>query len=361
MEFKAKMYEVNKDIFSVGTWNGTAYTEKDLESLEKNFNERTDIKVPLKIDLFKNVKTEEDRHGGMPAVGWVTEVKKVGKKLFARITDIPLRVKELIENKAYRQVSIEMRRIVIQKDVMNILTGIALLGVEQPGVSNLDEFGKFYDFKEQEELQDLEKVYFAYDEQTLKKGEEMELETKVKELEAKNAELVKQLEENKKLVIDLEADKAAKEKELNDLKEKDAGFKAEARTAEIKKFIADKIAEGKLLPKHEAMVSEIMLNVGEEVKVKFKEGDTEEDISIVKMFEKVIDSMPNLVKFEEMSQAGKNQDDFTEFKYDDSKAGTESSQKLDFATQKIKTEKNCSYEVALKEASNKYPDLSEVK
>ena len=98
-----------KDIFSVGTWNGDEYTEADIDEMIKNFellSREQNYKVPLKVDFFKD--TKKNAHGGQPAVGWITKLRKEGKKLFAQIDNIPKTVKELIDTKAYRQVSAEI-------------------------------------------------------------------------------------------------------------------------------------------------------------------------------------------------------------------------------------------------------------
>jgi len=124
-----------KEIFSVGTWNGIEFSEKDLDELISNFNTLKDsFKVPLKFGH------DEDHKDGQPAIGWISRVFKEGGKLLADFTDIPKTVFDAINAKLYRTISVEiLLNAKINGDrFFNVLDAVALLGADRPAVSNLN-------------------------------------------------------------------------------------------------------------------------------------------------------------------------------------------------------------------------------
>lgn len=126
----------NMEIFEVGEYKNGKYkaTEKRLEEIVENFRELKDrIKVPLKL-------THDKVEG---AYGWVSNLKKKGKKLFADFKYVPKKVYDLLVNKkAFARPSIELMPEFEGKE--NVLSGVAFLGSELPEVDSLDDLLDLY-------------------------------------------------------------------------------------------------------------------------------------------------------------------------------------------------------------------------
>ncbi|HEX7011945.1 MAG TPA: hypothetical protein VF161_04330, partial [Steroidobacteraceae bacterium] len=130
------------EIFKVGTWKGLPFDERDLDDIVKNFEELRDVhKVPLKLGH----SGDRDTPKGMPALGWVKAVRRVGEKLVADFTNVPSKLVEAIRQKRYRTVSIEllMGARMGQKVFGHLLDAVALLGAEQPAVLGLGDLDQF--------------------------------------------------------------------------------------------------------------------------------------------------------------------------------------------------------------------------
>jgi hypothetical protein len=333
-------FSADKDIFSVGKWNGDNYSEEDLQEMVANFErlsaENQNFRVPLKVDFFKD--TKKNPHGGQPAVGWITKLSKVGQKLYAHIENIPRAVKDLIETKAYRQVSAEIlwNMKYGEERLRRVLTGVALLGVEFPGVGNLEEFGKLYKYETQE-LEEF-KQYITEEAETMTPEEIQKLQ------DEKNA-LEMAVEEGKKYALKLEEEKKEHEKKAAELANSQ-------RQEQIKLFVDKMVKEGKVLPKHVGSVSMILENIDGQKLVKYAAADgAEKEESVLKMFEAFIEDMPKLVEFKEkakdekqeilnMTEKEEMQENLKTFSaIDESEGGDVESQKFDFLVKKY-MEKN---------------------
>ena len=68
--------------------NGHEYTEKDLEEIVNGFHTtKNELKPYLKFGHDNKQKLAQD--SGMPALGWVENLRKVGNKLVADFVKIP--------------------------------------------------------------------------------------------------------------------------------------------------------------------------------------------------------------------------------------------------------------------------------
>lgn len=128
------------EIFSVGKWNNQTFTERDLDKMVDSFNKvRQTVKPWIKIGHDDDQKLLQKE--GLPSAGWVENMRRQGGKLVADFVDIPKKIYELIEKKAYRKVSIELFKNVeiLESKFDFLITGVALLGAETPGVLNLKD------------------------------------------------------------------------------------------------------------------------------------------------------------------------------------------------------------------------------
>jgi len=233
------------EIFSAGTWNGDKYTNKDLDEMVNAFNETSESIRPF-LKLGHSDKQALLESEGLPAAGWVGKIYRNGSKLMADFIDIPNKIYELIENKAYRKVSVEIYSGVKIKDKnYNLLIGaIALLGAETPGVMNLSDilsrFGlKGYDsIKSYASSQNDVKIneYSIENEININKGDPMQkteneiaLEIKLKQA---NEKLDQANTDNKTYKADIET----KDNELKDVKEANKEALKTAQEMELKAF-----------------------------------------------------------------------------------------------------------------------------
>lgn len=250
-------YSINGvEIFSVGKWNGDDYTMDDLNSMVESFME---TKVGLRpfIKLGHDEKQTLIQSDGLPSAGWIDKIYIRGEKLVADFIDIPKKVYDLIESKAYRKVSSEIfwNLNIGGKIYKRVLAAVALLGSDTPGVMNLNDILGMY--KLNKDIGDL-KIYAnnAYDLKNIDynlniKGEskmsktenEIKLEFSLSEVQAKKVEL-----ENTKLALEKANEDIKKENE--ELKK----FKIEAEKTQIELALkAEKLEREKFV---DALVSE---------------------------------------------------------------------------------------------------------
>ena len=221
------------EIFAVGTHNGDKYTLEDLKEMDRALNETKSTFRPfLKLGHSKNQKLLANE--GLPAAGWLENVRVVGEKLICDFVDIPKKIFELIQQKTYRKVSSEIYlNCSFGEKVYNYLVGaVAILGAESPGVSTLSDILGLYNLSPDsiKTYQDLKepKTYELGKDLILSQEDRMD-EKELKELKdqlaAKDAEV-------KKFSAELEA--AAKKTEEAEAKQKET--EAKIKELEAKNF-----------------------------------------------------------------------------------------------------------------------------
>lgn len=118
------------EILKPGTWNQTKFTKDHLQKIADNFQEQ-DWEVPVKLG--------HDPSPSAPAYGWVRNIRVAGEKLVADFEDVPEKVFEMIKQKMFKNVSVEvffnMER--NKKRFDRALKAVALLGAQIPAVADL--------------------------------------------------------------------------------------------------------------------------------------------------------------------------------------------------------------------------------
>lgn len=348
----------NVEIFSVGKWNGDDYTKEDLQTIVESYNETKDGIPPfLKLGHNGDQKlAKQFGSEGKPAIGWVENLRVQGDKLVADFTDVPKKIYELIQKRAYRKVSSELfiNLKTKEKTFKKVLGAVALLGAETPGVYNLADIMKMYaQAGEEAELkiynesaQDItvESLNFNQGDKMTKTEAEIKLEL---ELKAKNEEAAKLEEANKKFA----ADAQAQTQELADLKEFKAKAEKEkqellqaAETARIEKFVTGLKADKLCTPAMEPLVQQLLGPEKKEYTVKIE--DKDQNLSKQDLLKQTLNlfKAANDVNFDENSQSGKK-----DFKKDEAD--------LDKAAKEFAAKNNVTYgqamKVVLKENKNK--------
>ena len=127
------------EIFKTGTHNGDAYTAQDLDDMVSAFGS-LDFEPPVKAGHSEDKK-------GMPALGWVKNLRRAGERLVADFTDLPKIVYDAIKDKRYNRVSSEVYWNLDRggKKYRRALKAVALLGAEIPAVANLKPLHEMFE------------------------------------------------------------------------------------------------------------------------------------------------------------------------------------------------------------------------
>ena len=347
-----EMYDINQvEVFSVGKWNGQEFTEADLDKMVETFDKTSDTVRPfLKLGHADDQKLLQAE--GLPAAGWVSRLYRKGGKLLADFTDIPKKVYELIENKAYRKVSIELfKNVEILEDKFDFLvSGIALLGAETPGVLNLKDILDRFKIKSYDTTctfsHECEQLIIDLDKNGGSMGQELiDAKARIKELEKEKANQEKELANFKKQSEEGSKTAQQLEKELKETKEKFAKTAKELKEKEIKAQVSELKVAGTITPAMEKGVFQLLSDDVE--KFSIKKGD--EDVAATKF---------ELVKhLFELAKAG---DVNTEEKtVDGDPIGTDKKDVFTKIDQEIETyakENKVSYGEAYIVVTEKYPD-----
>lgn len=249
---------LNREIFSIADDpNGHHYTEKELEEMVQGFHETKEILKPY-LKLGHDEKQKLAQKSGMPALGWIENLRKEGKKLIADFIKVPKKLVELIKAGAYRRVSAEIfwNMDVGEKKYKKLLKAVSLLGADTPACGDLEDIISLYsaDFQTYTSNAECHEYQFETGKDGILKevGKNLKEEKKkmdeLETLKKENETLKSQIEDFKGQVAKLTQEKEATVKQVemvqNELKTK----KEEEIKTQVNS-IADKLIEEKhLLP-----------------------------------------------------------------------------------------------------------------
>lgn len=264
----ADMHNVKDvEIFSTGLWNNKQITEADLDTIVESFSSTKGVVRPfLKLGHDEDQKLLQS--DGLPAAGWVENVRRVGSKLVADFVDIPKKIYQLIKNNAYRKVSCEIyNNIQIDgKKYPKMLGAVALLGADLPGVMNLNDILSLYsagdNFWSIEKFAADRGVVIIEEETdsqfTDKEGNIMPNEIDVYKVKLDQAE--KDVEAAKSLVSQKDAEIEKYKKEADEAKKLVADAAQKAKLAEVDAFVStlqsEKLCSKAMAPLVKALIAE---------------------------------------------------------------------------------------------------------
>ncbi len=127
------------EIFEAGYHKGKFYSLDYLDKLVENFKALRDkVKPPVKLGHGSQDLLHRE---GLPAGGWVTDVKRVGRKLVATLSEVPEKVYKAIKKGAYKRISSEIYPEFRfgGKNFGPVLKAIALLGADIPEIKTLSD------------------------------------------------------------------------------------------------------------------------------------------------------------------------------------------------------------------------------
>jgi hypothetical protein len=124
-------------LFEIGDWKGTEYTTRDLNDMVRNFNR---LKGTLDVPVVIGHEEDQD-FTGVPAVGWVERVWRVGKKIYADFSQIFPDIADLVAAGAYRKLSVEIYDEAPEgiDAEGKVLRRVAFLGGELPHLKSLGD------------------------------------------------------------------------------------------------------------------------------------------------------------------------------------------------------------------------------
>jgi len=129
------------EIFEAGTYRGKTYTEADLDTMVKNFNEfKAEIKPVAVIGHDEN--QDLLKQSGLFSAGWMESLKKIGSKLVASFKDVPKVLADLIGKGAFKRISSEVYNDYNGKGLA--LRRVAILGGDIPEVKTLQDIAALY-------------------------------------------------------------------------------------------------------------------------------------------------------------------------------------------------------------------------
>jgi len=263
----------DQKIFKVGLWNDVDITEEDIISMANNYVMlQVSFEPPIKIghDVAEHKKLMSEC-----SAGWVTNVRAELPWLKGDF-DVPMDVyKDYLRTKKLRFKSIEMHPNFVRdgKEYGPVLTGLALLGINNPAVNDLGPVALPFSCNKEEFI----RVIFD-------DGGEEDVEESTKKFQDEIATLKKEKAEQAKKF-------EAMQKKADENAKVATALAARLRTNDAQNF-ADKLkAEGKLLPKDESIFVQFMLTLDESKTLTFSQEDgSEKKLSQTEMFKEIAQS-----------------------------------------------------------------------
>lgn len=251
----------NVEIMSVGTWNGTPITEDILNQCLDAFEKTKAYARPI-LKLGHNDEQKLIAKDGLPAAGAVASMRIAGKKLLADFVDVPAKIFDLIQKKAYRKVSVEMYKgLNLEGQTFPAWIGaVALLGADLPAMTTLNDILQMYSLADSGSLVSAPFLPFESNADTIKAVIEFSHEEKPMP-ENENGDLQKTVEAQQALIEQLNGQVAEFKKSADDLakfkaesEEKLAKLLGDARKNQVELFTLDLEKRGLMTPSIKKMV-----------------------------------------------------------------------------------------------------------
>lgn len=263
-----------QEIFAAGSWNGDTYTEQNLEDMAQAFRETSATwGVPVKLS--------HDHPSHLPAVGWVENVRRVGRKLMADFKKVPKKIYELVKAGGYRGKSAEIywNAKVNGKSYPYLLKAVAILGVDPKAVQSINDLVALYGAAGGHTSKAYEG---AGDSKSYDLGDDTKEEGKMEELKAKLAEAEKKYAEAIEKVNGLETElgkaKAAHDEQLKRAVDAEGKIRAyaEAEVAKnIEATVSKLIDDAKLAPARKEYAVALLKGLKSTEEKKYKFADKE--------------------------------------------------------------------------------------
>jgi ssDNA-binding Zn-finger/Zn-ribbon topoisomerase 1 len=293
------------EIMEVGTWKGNKYTEKDLDEAVNNFKEGV-LEPYINIDHNDKLTDVMRRQLNVMAMGFVSDLKRKGKKLLADFKQVPKLIAELIQAGALKKRSVEWWRQYKHangKVLNNVLEAVTFHGANGvPAVNTLADVVKIYKAEFSKPEVEGEKDLIDFQDEEVLKVDEM----KIDRAEYDRLKANQKTEADNKVMAQLKADKADADKKAADAEA--AKLKAEKEATDAKKLVADQneatlkaeaegfvdkiVKDKKLLPKYKEM------KVAEYMRLK------KDDEETLKLFKEQMETADQILNFGAITKDG---------------------------------------------------------
>lgn len=143
--FTASLAEREFEVLSEGTWNKRKFTLGDLTTIVDNTKARLSYLKPT-LKIGHDDEQALAKSAGLPAMGWMKDIRLEGTKVIATFAGIPEGLNKLL-GKAWKRVSCELLfgwRDPETGDKLTVMSAVALLGEELPAVTNLADIAALY-------------------------------------------------------------------------------------------------------------------------------------------------------------------------------------------------------------------------
>lgn len=159
----------NVELMTTGTFHGQGCPPKGCVMTTEIIDEMVTAhtatvgKLDPPIKLGHNKKQELLGEDGLPAAGWVTNLRRAGEKLLGDFERVPRKIADLIASGGFRKRSVEIRpnMEIGGKRFPHVLTAVALLGEVLPAVEGLDDIAKLYGSLDLEVEDDTQIILYA--------------------------------------------------------------------------------------------------------------------------------------------------------------------------------------------------------
>ena len=140
------------ELLKVGRWHGEGcpddgceFTQEHLDQIVSAYHE-TEGKHDVPVQLGHDDQQKLLQTDGLPAAGWVTNLRRLGERLIGDLQKVPAAVADLIDAGAYRTRSVQVSEDyeVDGTKYPFVLTHLALLGADLPAVQGLADITKLY-------------------------------------------------------------------------------------------------------------------------------------------------------------------------------------------------------------------------
>ena len=151
------------EIFQTGTYNGDNYGPSDLKDMI-DAAPQVGFQPPVKLGHMGDADTKALlKKEGLPAFGYVSNLRIKGKKIIADLVDVPKRLGEIIKKRGYSRVSSEIYWNYRKGSLTfpRVLKAVALLGAEIPAITDLASIEALYQAMKQLDAEGIEyRTYF---------------------------------------------------------------------------------------------------------------------------------------------------------------------------------------------------------
>ena len=293
------------EIFATGKHRGSAtvdITDNDLAEMVNSFNELSGaggFQPVLKLG-HDDVQKFFGARKGAPNLGFVEKLRVEGSKILADFTNVPDALFDLIKQRRFNSVSIEMfpKTEFNGKQFKNVLTAVALLGAELPAVKGLKDLAATLFTEEPDDEFKGDKIELKELDMPATYSQE-QVDALVDAAVAKAKDEVKAEFTDTVATLTTERDDATKAQDAAETALRT--FEDDTRKADAAAMVDKAIEEGKLLPKQKDAALAFALNVTGKVKL----GDAEQSFS--KLFADFIDGLPTKVDLGEQGAGGKKE------------------------------------------------------